>query len=215
MGFRGCTVYDCFGAGQKVSQVTFGGQSWRQAPDTAKQMFEMFPIVRDLHELCWYLTETLTLHVGGRLHDELSLALKETDRLAQGSPPALLGLDVDAHRSGVKVLLLQASENARSTIRHTKTDYRGADLIGAKLEGADLRGASLRGAYLIGADLRRADLRGADLIGADLRGADLGGANLTGCIFLIQSQLDSAKGDDGTRLSPSFVRPRHWSSSGT
>ena len=24
-GFTGCTVYDCFGAGQRVSQVTFGG----------------------------------------------------------------------------------------------------------------------------------------------------------------------------------------------
>jgi uncharacterized protein YjbI with pentapeptide repeats len=24
-GFAGCTVYDCFGAGQKVAQVTFGG----------------------------------------------------------------------------------------------------------------------------------------------------------------------------------------------
>ena len=28
-GFSGCTVYDCFGAGQKVSQGTFGGESWR------------------------------------------------------------------------------------------------------------------------------------------------------------------------------------------
>jgi len=214
-GFRSCTVYDCFGAGQKVSQVTFGGQSWRQAPQTAQQMFEVFPIVRDLHELCWYLTEALTLQAAGPLHDELRLALRETNRLTQGSPHALLGLDVAAHRRDVNALLLQTSENARFEIRHTKTDHRGADLIGVKLEGADLRGASLRGAYLIGADLRRADLRMADLIGADLRGANLGGANLTGSIFLIQSQLDSAKGDDETRLSPSFVRPRHWSASGT
>ena len=29
-GFGGCTVYDCFGAGQQVSQVTFGGRDWRQ-----------------------------------------------------------------------------------------------------------------------------------------------------------------------------------------
>jgi len=35
-GFRGCTVYDCFGAGQKVSQVTFGGRDWRQAPANRK-----------------------------------------------------------------------------------------------------------------------------------------------------------------------------------
>ena len=208
-------MYDCFGAGQQVSQVTFGGQSWLHAPHTAQLIFEVFPLVRDLHELSWYLTEALTLQAAGRLHEELSLALQETDRLAQGSPQTLLELDVAEHRRDVNVLLLQTSENARSEIHHTKTDYRGADLIGARLEGAALRGASLRGAYLIGADLRRADLRMADVIGADLRGADLGGANLTGSIFLIQSQLDSAKGDDETRLSPSFVRPAHWSSSGT
>ncbi len=193
-------MYDCFGAGQRVSQVTFGGQSWRQAPHTAELMFEVFPIVRDLHELSWYLTEALTLQAAGQLHDELSLALHETDRFAQGSPQTLLELDVSEHRREVNVLLLQTSENARSEIQHPKTDYRGADLIGAKLEGADLRGASLRGAYLIG---------------ADLRGADLGGANLTRSIFLIQSQLDSAKGNDDTRLSPSFARPAHWASSGT
>jgi uncharacterized protein YjbI with pentapeptide repeats len=63
---------------------------------------------------------------------------------------------------------------------------------------------------LIGADLSGADLRLADLIGADLRDADLSGADLTGAIFLVQAQLDAAKGDAGTRLSPSFTRPAHW-----
>src|SRR5690554_2645755 len=40
IGFRGCTVYDCFGAGQKVSQLTFDGVDWRQAPDSAQHLFE-------------------------------------------------------------------------------------------------------------------------------------------------------------------------------
>jgi hypothetical protein len=47
-GFAGCAVYDCFGAGQKAAQVTFGGQDWRRAPRTAKQMFEVFTIMRQL-----------------------------------------------------------------------------------------------------------------------------------------------------------------------
>lgn len=34
-GFNGCTVYDCFGAGQRVSQVTFGARAGvRAAPGT-------------------------------------------------------------------------------------------------------------------------------------------------------------------------------------
>ncbi|MFE6856700.1 pentapeptide repeat-containing protein, partial [Streptomyces sp. NPDC057674] len=58
-GFQGCTVYDCFGAGQQVSQVTFGGVSWREAPETASRMYDVFYVMRQLHELLRYLTEAL------------------------------------------------------------------------------------------------------------------------------------------------------------
>lgn len=209
-GFRGCTVYDCFGAGQKVSQVTFGGQDWRQAPQTARQMFEVFAIMRNFHELLWYLTEALTLQSARPLHGELSLALSETECLTYNSPDALMELDVAKHRQAVNDLLLRTSELVRAEVRQKKKDYRGADLIGAKFRGADLRGANLRGAYLIGADLRGADLRMADLIGADFRDADLRGADLSKSIFLIQSQLDAAKGNTETKLPPSLTRPTHW-----
>lgn len=208
-GFGGCTVYDCFGAGQKVSQMTFGGHDWRQSPDTARQMFRVFPIMRDLHELLWYVSEALTFPAAHPLHDDLHQALARTERLTRQSPDALVGLDVAAHRREVNDLLLAASELVRAELPHAK-DHRGADLIGANLRGADLSGASLRGAFLIGADLRGADLRLADVIGADLRGTDLRGADLTGSIYLIQSQLDAANGDGSTVLPPSFSRPEHW-----
>jgi len=48
------------------------------------------------------------------------------------------------------------------------------------------------------------------VIGADLRGADIRGADLTETLFLIQSQLDAAKGDAGTRLPPLLTYPAHW-----
>lgn len=211
-GFRGCTVYDCFGAGQKVSQITFGGQDWRQAPHTAQQMFKVFPIMRDLHELLWYVGEALTRQAARPLHSELSLARKETERLTHQRADALVELDVVAHRHDVNRLLLAASELLRAKVRHKK-DHRGADLIGADLHDAELRGASLRGAHLVGANLRGADLRTADVIGADFRGADIRGADLRESIFLIQSQLDAARGDAGTMLPPSLTRPTHWTSS--
>jgi len=214
-GFRGCAVYDCFGAGQRVSRVTFGGQDWRQAPRTARQMFEVFPIMRQLHELLWYLTEALTLHAARPVHGALRLALDETERLTHNSPDALMDLDVAAYRRDIDVLLRRVSELVRAGVRRPKTDHRGADLIGTDLKGADLRGANLRGAYLIGADLSGADLRVADFIGADLRDADLSGADLTESIFLTQSQVDAAKGDADTKLPPSLTRPTHWLPSGT
>jgi hypothetical protein len=56
-GFAGCTTYDCFGAGQKVAQITFAVQDWRQTPRIAAKMFNVFTIMRQLHELLWLLTE--------------------------------------------------------------------------------------------------------------------------------------------------------------
>lgn len=217
IGFRGCTVYDCFGAGQKVSQVTYGGQDWRKEPGLAKQMYEVFPIVWQLHELLWYMTEALTKEAAQSLHPALQEALEETQRLTDQSPEAILKLDIALHRAKVNELLLRTSELVRKDAvakykggKQGKSYGRGADLIGAKLKGADLRGAQLRGAYLIAADLRGADLRGADLIGADFRDTDVSGANLTETLFLTQVQLNAAKGDASTKLPPSFTRPPHW-----
>ncbi|MDN3263162.1 pentapeptide repeat-containing protein [Streptomyces sp. CSDS2] len=216
-GFTGCTVYDCFGAGQKVSQVTFGGRDWRGAPkEHARRMFDVFPVVRQLHELLWYLTEALGLPAAAPVHPELRTALEHTERLTRQGPEELAALDVAAHRQEVNVLLLRTSELVRAGAtgkgkgKAKGKDRRGADLIGARLRGADLRGASLRGAYLIAADLTGADLRDADLIGADLRDADLTDADLTGAFFLTQPQVNAARGGAGTRLPGSVTRPAHW-----
>ena len=211
-GFPGCAAYDCFGAGQKVAQVTFGGRDWRQAPHTAPQMFAAFTVMRQLHELLWYLTQALALSAARPLHGELRGALEQTERLSGSGPDALAALDVDSCRQHVNALLVRASELARAGLGPpgSRADHRGADLAGADLRGARLRGANLRGARLIGADLAGADLAGADLTGADLRAADLSGADLAGAIFLTQSQLDAARGDAGTGLPASLVRPAHW-----
>lgn len=209
-GFPGCTVYDCFGAGQQVAQVTFGGRDWRRAPEIAARMFSVFTIMRHLHELLWYLTEALRLPPARPVHGELRRALEDIERRTNRTPDALEELDVGALRRDVNALLRRASELVRADSGHPGIDLGNADLIGKSFHGADLRAANLRGAYLIGADLRGADLRMADLIGADLRGADLCGANLSTSIFLTQSQLDAANGDRATTPPPSLTRPTHW-----
>jgi pentapeptide repeat protein len=203
-GFPGCTVYDCFGAGQKVTQVTFGGRDRGRDPG----MLAVFPVMRALHELLWYLAEALTLPAARPVHAELRRAYTETAALTRLDADALRTLDVDGQRQRVNAELLKASELARAG--EPGPDRRGADLIGASLTGANLRGANLRGAYLIGADLRRADLTRADLTGADLRGANLAGARVRQALFLTQAQLDAAVGDARTTIPDGRVRPAHW-----
>lgn len=203
-------MYDCFGAGQQVSQVTFGGRDWRTDAATAEQMFAVFPIMRQLQELLWHLTAALTMRPDPQLDAQLRAAIETTHGLTGRPAGELLELDVEHHHGEVNALLVRASERARAAAPGSKLERRGADLVGADLRGADLRGANLRGALLIGADLRRADLGLADVTGADLRDADLRGADLASCLFLTQSQVDSAKGNADTGLPGSLNRPRHW-----
>ncbi len=217
-GLKGCLAFDCFGAGQKVSQVSFGGHDWRKVPESAQQMFEVFLIMRQLHELLWYLTEALTLQPARPIHGEISSMFEETERLTHLPPDSLLKFDVNQHRTDVNVLLLKTSELVRADAWHgqkvrsgrKKNFGRGADLIGADLRKVNLRGVNLRGAYLIAANLRGIDLSGTDLIGADFRDADLRGADLTKSFFVTQAQISSAKGDTSTKLPSSLNRPTHW-----
>jgi uncharacterized protein YjbI with pentapeptide repeats len=212
-GFKGCTVYECYGAGQKVSQQTYHGVSWRDSPNIADEMFRVFPIMQQLHEMLYYIQEALNLQEAAPLHGKLQLIYKETEILTNGSPTSLLELDVPTHRQVVSDLLFEASKMARAKVKGGKNKKYKAnttDFIGANFKSANLKGVSFKGAYLIAANLRDADLRVCDFLGADLRDADLSGANLTGSIFLTQAQVNAAKGDKMTKLPKSITTPQHW-----
>lgn len=231
-GFRGCTVFDCFGAGQQVTQVTFAGEDWRSNPGTAGPMFAAFAVMRQLHEMLFHLTEALRWSEVSTVHDELATARTEIIDLSDTDVDALRSLDVGALRGRVGTLLGRASGLVRASdeigtgqpgarrrrrVRGVGASRlaRGADFVGVDLRTVDLVGADLRGACLIAADLRDADLSRVDLLGADLRDADLRGADLVRSLFLTQPQVNAAKGDATTRIPPSLTRPRGWSASTT
>ncbi|TWD82264.1 pentapeptide repeat protein [Kribbella amoyensis] len=201
-GFQGCTVYDCFGAGQKISEQA--GTSWRQRP--GQDLFAQLPIMRQLHELLWYLADALDRPETAPIADALRKAEHHVEQLTR---IAVLDVDLGNERQQVNALLLRTSELVRGK-QPKKKERRGADLVGARLRGADLARANLRGAYLIAADLTGADLRRADLIGADFRDTELSGADLREALFLTQSQVNAAKGDAATKLPATVLRPGHW-----
>ncbi|MDQ0156574.1 pentapeptide repeat-containing protein [Robertmurraya andreesenii] len=217
-GFKGCTVFDCLGAGQIVSQVTFKGQSWREHPEIGDKMFQVFPIIEQIHEMIAYTAEALSYDIPHALSEKLSVQLKELQNLQSLDAEQLLTLDLVLYRFPLNKLLSETSKAIRESLiaklpgtKNAKDyDHERANWFGKKLMGKDLRAVNLRGAYLIAADMRNADLRGADLIGADLRDADLRGANLSTSLFLTQMQINSAKGDMRTKLPSHIQRPSHW-----
>lgn len=217
-GFKGCTVFDCLGAGQMIAQSTFGGQSWRTQPENAEKMFRAFPVMEQLFEMIAFIAESLSYKTSALLQQELTKQLDLLQRLTKLSADELLNLDLISYRLPVNELLVKTSNEIRSRYatempkqnEKRKLEQRGADWMGKKLAGKDLRGTNLRGSYLIAADLQQTDLRGVDFIGADLRDANLSGANLSTSLFLTQMQINSAKGNKKTRLPHHLDYPSHW-----
>ncbi|HEU4336777.1 MAG TPA: pentapeptide repeat-containing protein [Nocardioides sp.] len=202
-GWPGCTVFECFGAGQQVSQVTYGGRSWREQ-DNLPEMAAVLSVMRQLHEMLVHLVE-----VARRSPDPAADAVRtEIEDLTTADPETLLLADVDELHERVGVLLAQASARVRRTWPSAQ-DRTRADLAGRRLAG-DHRGWSFRGALLIAADLRDADLREADLLGADLRDADVRGCDLSSVLFLTQPQANAAIGDPATTLPEGLSRPARW-----
>jgi uncharacterized protein YjbI with pentapeptide repeats len=202
-GWPGCVAFDCFGAGQHVTQVTYGGASWRDVDDLG-EMAAVLSTVRRLHEMLWLLGEAAERSPGSGA----DLLGTEVAGLTGGTPVELLMLDVDDVHDRVGTLLRSVSVEVRGGGR---PDLARRDLAGQDLRGSELRGADLRSATLIAADLRGADLTDTDLLGADLRDTDLRGALLGDALYLTQPQVSAAIGDPATVLHPRLSRPPHWS----
>ncbi|NPD04115.1 pentapeptide repeat-containing protein [Nocardioides sp. zg-1308] len=205
-GWPGCTVFECFGAGQQVSQVTYAGVSWREPgpPHRRAEMGAVLSVMRQLHEMLVHLTE-----VDRRSPDPATAAVRaEIEALTGADPETLLTSDVDGLQGRVGRLLADASTRVRQSWP-AAGDRSHRDLAGRRL-GGDHRGWTFRGALMIRADLRGARLADADLLGADLRDADVRGCDLSTTLFLTQPQVNGAIGDAATALPPGLSRPGHW-----
>jgi uncharacterized protein YjbI with pentapeptide repeats len=201
-GMVGCTTYECFGAGQHVTQSVYDGASWRDQPDRGAEMFEVFAVVQRLHEMLVLLDQAAALAPGPdlvRLRDRVS-------GHTEGRPADILDVDLDR----LTVQVGEALRSVSASVRGDGPSYAGQDLLGRDLRGTDLVRADLRGALLIAADLREAVLDRTDLLGADLRDADFSGADLSTALFLTQPQLSSARGDADTELPEGLRRPVAW-----
>ncbi len=204
-GMVGCTTYECFGAGQHVTQVVYDGASWRDHADGGEEMFAVFAVVQRLHEMLVLLGQAAALSPGPGL-DRLRVRVSGH---TEGRPEDILEVDLDR----LTVLVGEALRTVSEAVRGDGPSYAGHDLAGRDLRATGLARADLRGAVLIAADLRGVALDRTDLLGADLRDADLSGADLSTALFVTQPQLSSACGNATTVLPAGLRRPPAWGSS--
>lgn len=65
-GFPGCVAYDCLGAGNRVVQEVFAGQSWQTEPRLTRPMMEAFSGMREVHKRIDLLRAAEALPLDGR-----------------------------------------------------------------------------------------------------------------------------------------------------
>jgi hypothetical protein len=213
-GFAGCTAYDCFGAGQQVVQVTYGGElTW------GPEVFATFDVVRQLHELLWYAEDALSRPAAAEVHPALRAArdtitaLTATPAPTPAAPPdaaptatgtatgtgtgtatgtstdtgtGVSAIDPAAVRATVAPHLRRASVLVR---RPARPGPRGRNLSGEVSPGRNPSrrnpsGRDLPGLDSSGRDLSGRDLSGQDLSGRDLRRRDLRAADLSMALLI-------------------------------
>ena len=153
--------YECFGAGQHVTQVVYAGATWRGSADGGAEMFAVFAVVQRLHEMLVLLDQASALAPG----PGLTRLRERVSGRTSGRPEDILDTELDR----LAVLVGEALRGVSRSVRGDGPTFAGHDLVGQDLRAHDLGRADLRGAVLIAADLRDVVLDRTDLLGADLR----------------------------------------------
>jgi hypothetical protein len=80
-GFEGCIKFDCAGAGQRVTQMRFNGETWQEHPELLFAMMRDFENLRPLHERLHQLVEAGKQTLPEALEAERQSLLQRTSRV--------------------------------------------------------------------------------------------------------------------------------------
>jgi hypothetical protein len=104
-GNGGCASYDCYGAGQRVTEELFPGIAWRREPEQQSAIFTAFLRLRDVHELRLLLREAARLSLPEATRAEGQVLLSQLEPAGGFTATTLAALDVEALRFDVRVYL--------------------------------------------------------------------------------------------------------------
>ena len=93
IGNRGCILYDCAGAGQRVTQMRFNGESWRDDPTLLPAMLRDFAALKPLHERMRHLVEARDRDLPAPLEQERARLLRATARRWSDTPALASAFD--------------------------------------------------------------------------------------------------------------------------
>ncbi len=104
-GYGPCIGYDCFGAGQRVVQDLFSGQSWRDAAELLPDMVAAFVILARIHELRAMLIRAGTLPLTSEERERVTAFDAELDPPEGWSQLDLAAFDIEDADSRTRTFL--------------------------------------------------------------------------------------------------------------
>lgn len=206
--YKGCIAYDCFGAGQRATQLCLTNGTWKTNPKQADIIFETFMTVFQLHQMLWYLVEAFQLTSDNKLKSTIDELIQENEQIAEMLPENCSKTDLSAYRLKVNTVLKQISSAisiSTSTSRHSDMMYLGKNFKKANLDGKDFSMSLMIASNFTGCSLKKTNF-----LGADIRDANVKDTDLSESIFLTQMQINSAIGNKNTRLPDNLSRPAAW-----
>ena len=117
LGFSGCVIYECYGAGPHATR-RFAGSSGLDA-----ERNEVFLVLRVVHELLWQLTEAVKLipNATPEVLAQIASAVAALDAVAHEPTASLLAADLCPHQAAARAALqrvAQALSSERLPKRH-------------------------------------------------------------------------------------------------
>lgn len=203
---KGCIGYDCFGAGQRVTQDLYDDHAWNDDTVSTKEMFDVFHNVYQLYQIRFFLLEALYINTSVHTQEELQKCLLVNEEICNASPSLIVTYPIDTYRDNVNHLLKAVC----------KTHCKGSNqndahvYLGRVYKGKDLSNHDFSMKLLLAADFTNCIFHGAVFLGADTRDTNFCNADLRQALFLSQGQVNSAKGNAKTKLPEHLHRPVTW-----
>lgn len=205
LNMKGCLAYDCFGAGQKVTQDLFPNTPWNSNQEKSKLIFEVFLRVFQLHQMEWYLLESLTLVRDKHISENIEQLILRIEHVLEETYEDVLNFDISLFRLEVNRILKLISKQYAGT-----KQLNGKDMIGKNFKMANLDGKDFSMSLLIAANLEGCSLKYTNFLGADLRDTSFKNTDLSSCLYLTQIQINSSIGNKNTILPKNLNRPISW-----
>ena len=206
---KGCIGYDCFGAGQQVTQTIYSGQTWQNTPGLAKEIYDVYIAVFQLYQIRYFLLEVMSINPAKMLRNNIKPLIEENEIICNSKPQDILKFHIENYRKKANVFLRQVCSLLPKNLCCLNKKCP-SDFLGRNFKNKDFSGLDLSTKLLIAADFNNCVFNGTIFLGADTRDADFSNADLSDAVFITQGQINSAEGNRNTKLPQYLDYPFTW-----